>query len=96
MYVEKGTLYVKGGSYSIQQKYPDASKANEFVLNCYDGNRKNGTAKIVVTGGTYTNFNPADCQAEGANTNFVSNGYKVVKSESDNAIGVVYYTVVSE
>ena len=92
VYVEKGTAYIKGGFYSIQQKYPDASKANEFVLNCYDANRANGTAKIIVTGGTFVNFNPADCKAEGAGTNFVAEGYSVIKEVQAN--GDIWYTVV--
>lgn len=59
----------------MQQKYPDADKADEFVLNCYDANRENGTAKIIVTGGTFIGFNPGDCKAEGNGTNFVAPGY---------------------
>lgn len=93
VYVYEGTAYIKGGFYSVQQKYSDASKADEFVLNCYDANRKNGTAEIIVTGGTFVNFNPANCQAEGAHTNFVADGYKVVRETKDN--GEVWYTVVS-
>lgn len=92
VYVLEGTAYIKGGFYSVQQKYPDVNKANEFVLNCYDANRENGTAKIIVTGGTFVNFNPANCQAEGANTNFVAEGYKVVSETKAN--GDVWYTVV--
>ena len=94
VYVLKGTAYVKGGFYSVQQKYSDASKADEFVLNCYDANRANGTAKIIVTGGTFVNFNPADCQAEGAHTNFVADGYTVVSTKQAN--GDVWYTVVAK
>ncbi len=94
VYVLKGTAYIKGGFYSVQQKYPDANKANEFVLNCYDANRANGTAKIIVTGGTFVNFNPANCQAEGANTNFVADGYTVVSTRQTN--GDVWYTVVAK
>ena len=96
VYVLKGTAYIKGGFYSVQQKYPDASKADEFVLNCYDANRANGTAKIIVTGGTFVNFNPANCQAEGANTNFVAEGYKVVSETKEKEDGTteVWYTVV--
>lgn len=96
VYVLKGTAYIKGGFYSVQQKYPDANKANEFVLNCYDANRANGTAKIIVTGGTFVNFNPADCQAEGAHTNFVAEGYKVVSETKEKEDGTteVWYTVV--
>lgn len=96
VYVYEGTAYIKGGFYSVQQKYSDASKADEFVLNCYDDNRKNGTAKIIVTGGTFVNFNPADCQAEGAHTNFVAEGYKVVSETKEKEDGTteVWYTVV--
>lgn len=94
VYVLEGTAYIKGGFYSVQQKYSDASKADEFVLNCYDANRANGTAKIIVTGGTFVNFNPANCQAEGANTNFVKEGYKVLATKQMN--GDVWYTVVAK
>ena len=94
VYVYEGTAIIEGGTYSIQQKYPDAAKADEFVLNCYDANRANGTAKIIVKGGTFINFNPADCQAEGAHTNFLAKGYKVTSETKAN--GDVYYTVVKK
>lgn len=94
VYVFEGKAYIKGGFYSVQQKYSDASKADEFVLNCYDANRANGTAKIIVTGGTFVNFNPANCQAEGAHTNFVKEGYKVLATKQMN--GDVWYTVVAK
>lgn len=83
VYVQKGTAEIRGGKYSIQQTYPDAAKAYGFVLNCYDANRKNGTAKILVSGGEFVKFNPADCVAEGAGTNFVIAGYKSVASGTD-------------
>ena len=83
VYVYQGELTVKGGAYSIQQKYPDTAKADEFVLNCYDKHRTEGTAKITVTGGTFVKFNPADCKAEGAGTNFVAAGYAAKKLEDD-------------
>ena len=83
VYVYQGELTVKGGAYSIQQKYPDTAKADEFVLNCYDKHRTEGTAKITVTGGTFEKFNPADCKAEGAGTNFVAPGYAAKKLEDD-------------
>lgn len=83
VYVQKGTAEIKGGKYSIQQTYPDAAKAYGFVLNCFDENRKNGTAKILVSGGEFVKFNPADCVAEGAGTNFVIAGYKSVASGTD-------------
>ena len=83
VYVQKGTAEIRGGKYSIQQTYPEAAKAYGFVLNCFDENRKNGTAKILVSGGEFVKFNPADCAAEGAGTNFVIAGYKSVASGTD-------------
>ena len=75
VYVLEGVAEIKGGTFEVQQKYPDAEKADEFVPNCYDANRENGTAKIIVTGGTFIGFNPGDCKAEGNGTNFVAPGY---------------------
>lgn len=91
VYVLEGTLTVKGGFFAVQQKYPDATKANEFVLNCYDENRADGKASIVVMGGTFVNFNPANCKAEGEGTNFVAEGYSVVSEKHGND---TWYTVV--
>lgn len=81
VYVYEGTAEIKGGHYSVQQTYPDAEKAYGFVLNCYDANRKNGTAKIMVSGGEFEKFNPADCAAEGVHTNFLADGYMSVEAE---------------
>lgn len=91
VYVLEGELTVNGGKFSIQQKYSDATKANEFVLNCYDANRAAGTAKIVVKGGIYDRFNPADCYAEGAHTNFVADGYVCEKIEKGFLSGTEKY-----
>lgn len=97
VYVTEGTAYIKGGTYSIQQKYPTEEKADEFVLNLYDASGRDGTAKIVVTGGTFEKFNPANCQAEGEGTNFCAPGYKteltngvyVVKAGTNDAMELV-------
>ena len=91
VYVLEGKAIVEGGFFAVQQKYPDAAKANEFVLNCYDANRADGTASIVVKGGTFVNFNPADCYAEGAHTNFLAEGYTVIAEAKGED---TWYTVV--
>ncbi len=75
VYVLVGTAEIRGGKYSVQQKFSDPAKADEFVLNCYDANHRDGMAKIIVTGGEFVSFNPADCWAEGAHTNFLAPGY---------------------
>ena len=81
VYVFEGTLTVNGGKFEIQQTYSTAGKEYEFVLNCYDANRESGTAKITVYGGEFVKFNPANCMAEGANTNFVAAGYVSIANE---------------
>ena len=93
VYVLEGVAEIKGGTFEVQQKYPDAEKADEFVLNCYDANRENGTAKIIVIGGTFIGFNPGDCKAEGNGTNFVAPGYASV-CESKTADGREIWKVI--
>lgn len=78
VYVYEGTAEIRGGKYSIQQKSSNPDPYG-YVLNCYDKNRENGIAKIIVSGGEFVKFNPADCVAEGAHTNFLAPGYKSTK-----------------
>ena len=51
----------------------------KWTLNIKDKDR--ATASIVVKGGKFHGFNPADCDVEGPNTNFVAPGYKVVEKD---------------
>lgn len=80
VYVFEGSVEIKGGKYSIQQP-SELPSPYGYVLNCYDANCKNGTAKIMVSGGEFEIFNPADCAAEGAHTNFLADGYMSVEAE---------------
>ncbi len=74
--VTNGTLTIEGGTFKV-------TKSGQYLLNCIDANYKNGTANIIVKGGTFYGFNPADNAAEGAGTNFVAEGYKSVEIETD-------------
>jgi hypothetical protein len=56
----------------------------KWTLNIKDKDRE--TASIVVKGGKFHGFNPADCASEGEHTNFVAPGYKVVE---ENGVFVV-------
>jgi len=51
----------------------------KWTLNIKDKDR--ATASITVKGGKFHGFNPADCDVEGAHTNFVAPGYKVVETD---------------
>ena len=93
VYVYEGSAQINGGTYSIQQKSEVQGKPNEFVLNLEDAHRKEDTASIVVTGGTFVEFNPQNCKAEGDNTNFVKDGYV---STLDETASVPTYVVSAE
>lgn len=94
VYVLEGSAEIKGGKYSVQQKYNDPAKANEFVLNLSDNAYEMGTASIVVTGGTFVEFNPQNCMAEGENTNFVKEGY--VSTLDETATVPTYVVTIAE
>lgn len=80
--VNVGTVEINGGFF---YNYGNGS---EWVLNCQD----NTDSHIIVKGGTFVNFNPADNSSEGAGTNYVAEGYKVLSETKDS--GDIWYTVV--
>lgn len=89
--VEKGTLIVNGGFFQVT---PDVDTNDyRYTLNCIDANYENGTAKIIVKGGTFVNFDPSNNLAEGEGTDFVADGYKVVSEVHGED---TWYTVVPE
>ena len=90
--VQKGTLTITGGHFAVEA-FGEPYGYN-FLLNCIDTAYKDGTANIIVKGGTFVNFDPSNNTAEGAGTNFVADGYKVVSASQTN--GEVWYTVVPE
>ena len=80
IYASGGTIIINSGNFE--------SGTPAWTLNCKDAAYKAGTANIIVKGGTFTGFDPANNTAEGENTNFVAAGYKSV----DNGNGT--YTVI--
>ena len=90
--VQKGTLIINDGTFACEP-YDNPTYGYNFQINCIDSAYKDGTAKVIIKGGTFINFNPADCKAEGAGTNFVAEGYKVV-SEAHGSD--TWYKVVKE
>ncbi|MBO6254412.1 MAG: hypothetical protein J6O49_12315 [Bacteroidaceae bacterium] len=84
IYCYLGTINITDGIFK------NTGEDKTYLLNCYDANYKNGTAKIVVTGGKFYDFNPADNTAEGPGTSFVPAGYHVETStDGDSTV----YTV---
>ena len=74
IYCMKGTITIYGGTYNLIGT--ELNKKNFYPINCQDKPYDDGLANIIVKGGVYYNFNPANNPAEGANTNFVANGYQ--------------------
>ena len=90
--VQEGTLVINGGTF-VSEPFGDPYGCN-FLINCVDSAYKNGKAKVIIQGGTFINFDPSNNSAEGAGTNFVADGYKVVPQTQTN--GDIWYTVVAE
>lgn len=66
-----GNAEILGGTFTI-----DVANGYNYILNKYDADR--ATTSIVVKGGTFTGFNPANNGAEGEGTNFCADGYAAV------------------
>lgn len=74
-----GQIEINGGEFKCETP--------KWTLNIKDKDRE--TASIVVKGGKFHGFNPADCATEGEHTNFVAPGYKVIEEDG-------IFTVVAE
>ena len=89
--VQEGTLTINGGTFACEPF--GAPYGYNFLINCVDSAYKNGTAKVIIKGGTFINFNPSNNSAEGAGTSFVADGYTVKSEVKGND---TYYTVVKK
>ena len=69
------TLTINGGTYEAAAFELD----QYWVLNLRNEFKAAGS-KIIVKGGTFKNFDPANNLSEGANTNFVDKGYKSINN----------------
>ena len=67
--VQEGTLIINGGTFACEP-YSNPTYGYNFLINCLDSAYKTGTAKVVIQGGTFINFDSSNCKAEGAHTNF--------------------------
>ena len=84
VYVHSGTAYINGGYYKVQQ----TSSINGYgeTINCYDANFKNGTAKVVISGGSFYNFNPTDAaEPAGYNQSYLSKNTKMIYDEESKS-----------
>ena len=80
IYASGGTITIISGNF--------VSGTPAWTLNCYDASYEKGTANIIVKGGTFANFDPANNKADGKGTSFVAEGYVSNMNEDGS------YTVV--
>ena len=74
IYTSKGTIIIDSGFFE--------SGTPAWTLNCKDAAFKDGSAKIIVNGGTFTGFDPCNNAAEGKGTSFVAEGVGVDYDEN--------------
>ena len=74
IYASKGTIIIDSGFFK--------SGTPAWTLNCKDAAFKDGSAKIIVNGGTFTGFDPCNNAAEGKETSFVAEGVGVDYDEN--------------
>ena len=85
VYVHSGIAYINGGYYEVQQI---ASNGNQYkeTINCYDVNFRNGTAKVVISGGSFYNFDPTDtAEPTDCSQSYLSKNTKMVYDEETNS-----------
>lgn len=53
--VQKGSLTINGGAFSLLQKWEGGSK---YLINCIDNAYVDGSATVAISGGTFVGFDP--------------------------------------
>lgn len=79
--VQKGTLIINGGIFNCEP-YDNPTYGYKFLINCVDSAYKDGTAKIIIKGGSFINYNPSDSASENPRGNFCAPGYVAVKNDA--------------
>ena len=83
--VSKGTLTINGGYFACQ-----VDNTN-YLINCVDSAYLADEANVIITGGSFLNWDPAAAPCENPAANFVADGYTVVEETVE---GGTLYTVV--
>ena len=79
MQVQKGTLVINDGTFEVEP-YSNPTYGYKFLINCIDAAYKDGTAKIMVRGGSFVNYDPSDSASENPRGNFVDEGYSCTEN----------------
>lgn len=91
--VQEGTVEVKDGKFSLAQKWPKVGNGSEYLINLIDKAGKDGSAKAIVSGGDFIDFDPGNNLAEDKGTNFCAEGYASTRTITSMSSDVKEYTV---
>ncbi len=82
--VQKGSLTINGGAFSLLQKMTDGKGENRYLINCIDSEFTSGNAKVAISGGTFVGFDPnvsPEQKVDGKTPSFAAPGAGITKNE---------------
>ena len=82
--VQKGSLTINGGVFSLLQKMTDGKGESRYLINCIDSAYVDGSANVAISGGTFVGFDPnvsPEQKVDGKAPSFAPPGVGITKNE---------------
>ena len=82
--VQKGSLTINGGVFSLLQKMTDGKGESRYLINCIDSAYVDGSANVAISGGTFVGFDPnvsPEQKVDGKAPSFAAPGVGITKNE---------------
>ena len=82
--VQKGSLTINGGAFSLLQKMTDGKGESRYLINCIDDAYADGSASVAISGGTFVGFDPnvsPEQKVDGKAPSFAAPGVGITKNE---------------
>ena len=89
--VQKGSLTINGGAFSLLQKMTDGKGENRYLINCIDNAYADGSATVAISGGTFVGFDPnvsPEKKVDGKTPSFAAPGAGITKNEDGSFTAV--------
>lgn len=89
--VQKGSLTINGGAFSLLQKMTDGKGENRYLINCIDNAYADGSANVAISGGTFVGFDPnvsPEQKVDGKTSSFAAPGVGITKNENGSFTAV--------
>lgn len=89
--VQKGSLTINGGAFSLLQKMTDGKGENRYLINCIDDTYADGSATVAISGGTFVGFDPnvsPEQKVDGKAPSFAAPGTGITRNENGSFTAV--------